>query len=110
MVPNSDGICYMIARVVDDEGHGSFASSTFHALDWAIREGANVIDMSLSAKTYFQAGQAAVTAAHEHGAFVVASVDNFGLEEMRYPAGFDHVIGVAAVKDDGERASFFEAQ
>jgi hypothetical protein len=106
MVPNSDGICYLIARVVDDEGHGSFASSTFHALDWAVGEGASVINMSLSAKTYFQAGEVAVTSAHEHGALVVASVGNFGLEEMRYPAGFDHVIGVAAVTDDGERASF----
>lgn len=106
MIPNSDGICYLIARVVDDEGHGSFASSTFHALDWAVGEGAKVINMSLSAKTYFQAGQAAVTSAHEHGALVVASVGNFGLEEMRYPAGFEHVIGVAAVTDDGERASF----
>jgi hypothetical protein len=106
MVPNSDGICYLIARVVDNEGHGSFASSTFHALDWAVGEGAHVINMSLSAKTYFQAGQAAVTSAHEHGALVVASVGNFGLEEIRYPAGFDHVIGVAAVTDDGERASF----
>lgn len=106
MVPDSNGICYLIARVVDDEGHGSFASSTFRALDWAVSEGANVINMSMSAKTYFQAGQAAVTSAHEHGALVIASVGNFGLEEMRYPAGFDHVIGVAAVKDDGERASF----
>jgi serine protease len=106
MLPDSDGICYLIARVVDDDGKGSFASSTFHALDWAVSEGANVINISMSAKTYFQAGQVAVTSAHEHGALVVASVGNFGLESMRYPAGFDHVLGVAAVQNDGERASF----
>jgi serine protease len=106
MVPSNDGICYLIARVVDDEGHGVYASSVFEAIDWAVSEGANVINMSLSGNTYFQAGQEAINSAYTNGALPVASAGNSGSETFNYPASFDHVISVAAVTTAGLRADF----
>jgi serine protease len=107
MVPNSDGICYLIARVVDDEGHdGIYASSVLEAIDWAVSEGANVINMSLSGDTSFQAGQEAMNSAYASGALLVASVGNSGSETFDYLASFDHVMSVAAVTTAGSRAEF----
>lgn len=106
MLPDSDGICYLIARVIDDEGHGIYASSVIEAIDWAVSEGANVINMSLSGETYFQAGQDAVASAYANGALSVASAGNSGMETFNYPASFDHVISVAAVDTAGSRAYF----
>jgi serine protease len=106
MVPDSDGICYLIARVFDDEGKGGFASSTFEAVDWAVSEGANIINMSLGSATYYQAGQAAITSAHALGALTVSSAGNSGTKSLQYPASFDDAISVAAVNTDGTRASF----
>jgi serine protease len=106
MVPDSAGICYLIARVFDDDGNGVYASSIFEAIDWANTEGANVINMSLGAATSYQAGQTVITKAHESGALTVASAGNSGSEALQYPASFDHVLSVAAVNDDGTRASF----
>jgi subtilisin family serine protease len=106
MVPNSDGICYLIARVFDDEQNGIYASAIFEAIDWAVTEGANVINMSLGAGSYYQAGQDAIDAAHAKGILSVASAGNSQSSALQYPASLDHVISVAAVKDDGQRASF----
>jgi serine protease len=106
MVPNSDGICYLVARVVDDEGHGIYASSVLEAIDWAVSEEANVINMSLSGDTSFQAGQEAMNSAYASGALLVASVGNSGSETFNYPASFDHVMSVAAVTTAGSRAEF----
>jgi serine protease len=106
MVPNSDGICYLIARVFDDDGNGIYASNVFEAIDWALSEGANVINMSLGAKNSYRAGQAAATAAHEQGAVTVSSAGNSGSEFLHYPASYNHVLSVAAVDADETRASF----
>jgi serine protease len=106
MVPDSIGICYLIARVFDDEGNGIYASNVFEAIDWAVSEGANVINMSLGAGTNYRAGQAATAAAHEQGAVTVSSAGNSGSEFLQYPASYNHVLSVAAVDADGARASF----
>jgi serine protease len=106
MVPDSDGICYLIARVFDDKGDGIYASNVFEAIDWAISEGANVINMSLGGGTYYRAGEAATDAAHQQGAVIVASAGNSGSEILQYPASYNNVLSVAAVDTDGTRASF----
>jgi subtilisin family serine protease len=53
--------------------------------------------------------KAAVAYAEEHGALVVSSVGNDNNEypnRLYYPAAYDTVLGVAALRQDGEIASF----
>jgi serine protease len=106
MIPDSDGICYLIARIFDDEGNGIYASYAFEAIDWAISEGANVINMSLGGGTYYEAGQVATATAYRQGAVTVASAGNSQSSALQYPAAYNNVLGVAAVDPDGTRASF----
>jgi serine protease len=106
MVPNSDGICYLIGRVFDDEGNGQYASNVFEAIDWAISEKADVINISSSGPAMYVTGQLSFYMAYANGDLTVASAGNRGSDAPQYPASFDHVLSVAAVKDDGERAYF----
>jgi hypothetical protein len=106
MVPNSDGICYLIGRVFGDEGNGQYASYVFEAIDWAISEKANVINISSSGPAKYVSGQLSFDMAYANGALTVASAGNHGSDAPQYPASFDHVLSVTAVKDDGERAYF----
>jgi serine protease len=106
MVPDSAGICYLIARVSDDDSNVVYASTVFEAIDWAITQGANVINLSLGGATFYQAGQNLIDKAHENGALTVATAGNSGSENLHYPGSFDHVLSVAAVDADGTGASF----
>lgn len=65
---------------------------------WAVNRGASVINISSGGPGYSQAFQDVVNWAYARGVLIVASVGNEGLEEneVNFPAGYDHVIGVAA--------------
>jgi hypothetical protein len=78
MIPDSSGICYLIARVFDDEDNTQFASKKFEAVDWAISQNANVINMSTGMNRWYQADQDSVNTAYDNGALVVASAGNNG--------------------------------
>jgi serine protease len=103
MVPDSEAsdICYMIIRVFDDDGNGQFASVLFEGIDWAISQGANVINMSLSGGSKYMTGQATFDRAHAAGILSVAAAGNGGSASLRYPASYNHVISVAATDNWG---------
>jgi serine protease len=101
MLPTSNGICYLIARVFDDDNNGQFASVIFEGIDWAISEGANVINMSLSGPTTYTTGQRTFDAAYAKGALAVAAAGNGDSTAFRYPASYDKVLAVAAVDSNG---------
>jgi subtilisin family serine protease len=68
---------------------------------YAVNHGAKVINISSGGPGYNQAFQDTVDWAMKRGALVVASVgnDGQGANEVNYPAGYDHVVGVAASCD-----------
>ncbi len=68
---------------------------------YAVNHGAKVINISSGGPGYNQAFQDTIDWAMKRGALVVASVgnDGQGANEVNYPAGYDHVIGVAASCD-----------
>ena len=107
MIPDSSGICYLIARVFNDEGNTQFASKVFEAVDWSISEKADVINMSSGMNRWYQSGQDSVITAYANGALAVASAGNDGSEAYHYPASFDNVLSVAATTPDGAKAHFF---
>jgi serine protease len=103
MIPDSEtsGICYLVVRIFDDAGSGQYASVLFQGINWAISEGANVINMSLSGGSTFITGQATFNKANAAGILSVAAAGNGGRTSLRYPASYDHVISVAATDNSG---------
>jgi subtilisin family serine protease len=78
---------------------------------YAVRHGAQVINMSLGAASGSRQLRAAIGSAIAHGVVVVASAGNGGAAAGRfsaysYPASYTGVISVAAVGPDHRRAPF----
>jgi len=105
----------MVAKVVAADGSVPLQAETA-AIRWAADNGARVINLSLggvrdpldhSLDTYSPLEQAAVDYAFAKGAVVVAAVGNGPQSPSTpwpyadYPAALPHVIGVAAVRQDG---------
>jgi serine protease len=109
MVPDSGGICYLIGRVFDDAGNGQSFSRIFEAIEWAIDEGADVINMSLGGGGKYQTGQATFDEAYNRGILSVAAAGNGGSTSLNYPASYEKVISVAAVDSNKERAYFSQS-
>lgn len=92
--------------VPDDRGQGSDADAGTLAagIEWAARQGASVINVSLSTPRDDPRLEAAVAEARRRGALVVASAGTRAEDDprtgLRYPAAYPGVLGVAAT--DGE--------
>jgi subtilisin family serine protease len=92
-------------KVLNDYGSGT-DGSVMRGIDWATRKKVDVINMSLGGAGYSRAFQMIVDAAHDAGVTLVAAAGNTGREEAHYPAAYAHVISVAAVDKNKERAYF----
>ena len=105
----------LIAKVVDPDGTISLEAESA-AIHWAVDHGARVINLSLgglrdpgepSEDTYSALEAAAVSYAVSKGVVVVAAVGNSDQAPTTpwnyasYPAALPHVIGVAALAEDG---------
>jgi Subtilase family len=109
VIPNTTAanVCYIVARVFADSGQGQFMSVVYSALDWALSQGANVINMSFGVKSQFVTAQVTFDAAFEQfGSISVAAAGNYGGNDYVYPAAYNHVISVGAVNETLERAAF----
>ncbi|PKM91411.1 hypothetical protein CVU82_02335 [Candidatus Falkowbacteria bacterium HGW-Falkowbacteria-1] len=104
----------MALRSLDDRGEGKI-SDVIRAIDYAINNGADIINLSFSGSTYNQAFKDTIGRAHKAGLMVVSAVgnSNFNLNKNpSYPACFDsedgknEVIGVSAVDTLDQKASF----
>ncbi|MFC2037100.1 S8 family serine peptidase [Chloroflexota bacterium] len=94
----------MPVRVLDAEG-GGWASDIADGIQWAFRNGARVLSLSLGGSLNSQTMQDAVNAAHTAGSLVVAAMGNCrtydpidcpSVNPIMYPAGYDKVMAVAA--------------
>ena len=109
-----------VAKVVEPDGSVDLRAEVA-AIRWAANEGARVINLSLGGlrdpldaglDTYSPAEFAAVEYAYSKGAVIVAAVGN-GSEAPSepwpyadYPAALPHVIGVAALNENGSVPDF----
>lgn len=91
-------------KVLDSAGSG-WVSDIIEGLDWAVANGARVVNMSLSGSTYVSAFQAAIDRANEAGVVVVAAAGNTG-GAVGYPAAYNGVIAVSATDAYDVIASF----
>ncbi len=102
------GVAYnasiMPVKVLDSLGQGTYAG-IIQGIDFAVANGAKVINLSLSGHSGSQALEEAVNQARAQDVLVVAAVgNNNGLVE--YPARYDSVLAVGAVRFDKSRARY----
>lgn len=91
-------------KVLNSQGSG-YVSDIIEGMDWAVSNGAKVINMSLGGSTPVSAFQDAVTRANAAGVVVVAAAGNSG-GTVGYPAAYDGVIAVSATDSSNVIAYF----
>ncbi len=102
------GVAYnatiMPVKVLDSLGQGTY-SGIIQGINFAVANGAKVINLSLSGHSGSQALQDAVDQARSQGVMVVAAAGNNN-SLVEYPARYDSVIAVGAVRFDKTRAPY----
>ncbi len=92
-------------RVLDSNGRGNMFTLAY-AIEWAVDQGVDVINLSLGSEVDSRVLEEAVAAAVDVGVVVVAAAGNSGDNVVQYPAGFPDVISVTAVDGEGVKADF----
>jgi subtilisin family serine protease len=105
------GVCWtakiMPLRFLDDSGAGTVADE-ISAIDYAIANGASIINASFSSDAFSIFEEDAISDAMDAGILFVAAASNDGDATPEYPAGLDldNIISVAATDQDDELAWF----
>jgi serine protease len=90
------GCAIMPVKVLDAEGNGRFFDVA-EGVDFAVRGGAKVINLSLGGPDASTTMQQAVDRAVQAGVTVVAAAGNDGVSRVDFPAALGNVIAVGAV-------------
>ena len=98
------GCTILDGKVLNDSGIGS-TSSLANGINWAVANGAKVINMSLAVRAS-RTLETAVNNAWSKGVVLVAAAGNGGNQTKIYPAGYANVIAVAATDNNDLKASF----
>ena len=92
-------------RVLDENGSGSEAS-VMAGIEWAVKNGCDVANMSLGSAMASKAFEEMCAYAASQGLLLVAAAGNDGANVPSYPAAFDSVIAVAATDENNGHADF----
>lgn len=88
-------------------GHvGGYTSNLISGLNYAVENGADIINMSWGVTQQSNSLQTAVDAAHQAGCILVAAAGNGGTVVNQYPAAWDNVISVGSVDQSGRLTSY----
>ena len=94
------GVQIMAVRVLNQKGFG-LSTDVASGIAWAVDNGADVINLSLSGNTYSALVADAVEYAYDKGVVVVAAAGNDGFDgAISYPAANPGVIAVGAMDVD----------
>jgi len=103
------GVTILPVRVLDSDGHGE-ASDIAAGIEFAVANGADVINLSLGARQRSEVLRGAVRFAMSHGVDVVAATGNGAdLTAVDFPSGVSGVVAVTALDAAGGRAPFANA-
>lgn len=83
-------------------GAGS-TNSLISGIEWAIKNNIDILNLSITAEDHDTALEKALTTAYQKGMLIVGSAGNNGEtanKSVMYPAKYDTVIAVSAVKND----------
>lgn len=95
----------LIGKVLANSGSGP-SSAGMAGINWAVANGARVINMSLSGSTFNQSYADTVQAALDAGTLVVCAMGNQGNSTPRYPAAYPASMPIAAVDSNSVIADF----
>ena len=91
-------------KIVDNTGWTD-VSTEIDGINWAILNGADVINLSLGGPGVSQSEQDAIRAAYNNGIVVVAAAGNDGVATY-YPAAYPECMAVASTNSSDERVTF----
>ncbi|MDQ8202921.1 S8 family serine peptidase [Pelagicoccus sp. SDUM812003] len=97
----------MAVKCLNKDGQAS-VSSLVDGIDYAIENGAHIINASWGGYGFAPALRDAIYRAQDAGIFFVTAAGNDASSQLPVPAAYpiDCVVAVGAVDDDGERASY----
>lgn len=98
------GCTILAGKVLNDSGVGS-SSGLANGINWAVSNGAKVINMSIGVRAS-RTLEAAVNNAWSKGVVLVAAAGNGGNQNKIYPGAYANVIAVAATDNTDAKASF----
>ncbi len=98
------GATILSLRVVNAAGY-IYDSALIAALRTAVKNGAQIVNISIGGTAYNAVFQKVINEATEAGVTVVAAMGNDGTNCLNYPAGYDNVIGVVSVDRTNNRSS-----
>ncbi|PSL40772.1 subtilase family protein [Planomicrobium soli] len=87
-------------------GEYAYTSDVILGINYAVENGADIINMSLWTEEPSEALETAVQSAHENGVVMVAAAGNNGKSEPNYPAAYPEVISVGSTTANDELSSF----
>ncbi len=98
------GCTILSGKILSDTGMGS-SSGLANGINWAVTNGAKVINMSLAVGASATL-ETAVNNAWNKGVVLVAAAGNGNSQAMMYPAAYPNVIAVGATDNRDVKASF----
>lgn len=92
-------------RVLNDSGEGT-TSAEIEAVEWAIANGMNIVNLSLGSSTPSDLEREVFEKASDAGILAIAASGNAGASSVAYPAAYPSVTAVSAVDRALRLASF----
>ena len=92
-------------RVLDTDGRGNIFTLAY-AIEWAVAQGADVINLSLGAEGDSRILHDTIQRVLDQGVIVVAAAGNSNTSTPQYPATYPGVIAVTAVDGVNQKADF----
>lgn len=92
-------------KVLGDDGNGSWANIA-SGINWAVDNGAKVINLSLGGSAGSQTLASAINNAWSKGVVVVAAAGNNSSNAAFYPAYYPNVIAVASTNNRDQKSSY----
>ncbi len=92
-------------KVLDSNGVG-YTSSVIEGIYWAVENDIDIICFGFATDEYSNALADAVGYAKNNGIFMIAPAGNDGESAVMYPAGYDEVVSVGSVNNEGTISSF----
>ena len=106
VVPNGKLKIFVIP-VFDSDNNWVWVSDLVDAMEKCVNAGSNIINMSLGTPTYSKTMEDGCKDIYENeGVLLIASAGNQGNSSYTYPASFDSVMSVAAVKENLDHSPF----